>query len=65
MSDSFATPWIVAHQALLSMGLPRQEYWNGFPFPYYIYIYGLPRWTEEPGGLQSTGSQKIWTQLSD
>ena len=22
-------------------------------------------WTEEPGGLQSMGSQKTWTQLSD
>ena len=22
-------------------------------------------WTEEPGGLQSMGSQKGWTQLSD
>ena len=22
-------------------------------------------WTEEPGGLQSVGSQKHWTQLSD
>ena len=22
-------------------------------------------WTEEPGGLQSMGSQKNWTQLSD
>ena len=22
-------------------------------------------WTEEPGGLQSTGSQKNWTQLRD
>ena len=22
-------------------------------------------WTEEPGGLQSTGSQKSWTGLSD
>ena len=22
-------------------------------------------WTEEPGGLQSKGSQKSWTQLSD
>ena len=27
------TPWTVAHQAPLSMGFPRQEYWNGFPFP--------------------------------
>ena len=29
----FATPWTVAHQAPLSMGFPRQEYWNGLPFP--------------------------------
>jgi len=29
----FATPWTVAHQALLSMGFPRQEYWSGLPFP--------------------------------
>ena len=27
------TPWTIAHQALLSMGFPRQEYWNGLPFP--------------------------------
>ena len=33
MSDSFSTPWIVAHQASLSMGFPRQEYWSGLPFP--------------------------------
>ena len=33
MSDSFATPWIVAHQAPLSMGFPRQEYSSGLPFP--------------------------------
>ena len=29
----FATPWIVAHQAPLSMGLLRQEYWSGLPCP--------------------------------
>ena len=29
----FATPWIVAHQAPLSMGFSRQEYWSGLPFP--------------------------------
>ena len=28
MSDS-ATPWTVAHQAPLSMGFSRQEYWSG------------------------------------
>ena len=27
------TPWTVAHQAPLSMGFFRQEYWNGLPFP--------------------------------
>ena len=26
-------PWTVAHQAPLSMGFPRQEYWSGLPFP--------------------------------
>ena len=29
----FTTPWIVASQATLSMGFPRQEYWSGLPFP--------------------------------
>ena len=29
----FATPWTVSHQAPLSVGFSRQEYWNGKPFP--------------------------------
>ena len=29
----FATPRTVAHQAPLSMGFSRQEYWNGLTFP--------------------------------
>ena len=28
----FAKPWTVAHQAPLSMGFFRQEYWSGLPF---------------------------------
>ena len=28
-----ATLWIAAHQAPLSTGFSRQEYWNGVPFP--------------------------------
>ena len=28
MSDSFATPWAVAHQAPLSMGFSKQVYWS-------------------------------------
>ena len=37
-----ATPWIVAHQAPLSMGFPWQEYWSGLPFP-------SPRGLPDPG----------------
>ena len=37
-----ATPWTVAHQAPLSMGFSRQEYWSGLPFP-------------SPGDLPDTG----------
>ena len=29
----FETPWTAAHQAPLSMGFSRQEYWTGLPFP--------------------------------
>ena len=29
----YGTPWTVAHQALLSMGFSREEYWSGLPFP--------------------------------
>ena len=29
----FATPWSVAHQAPLSMGFSRQEYWSGLSCP--------------------------------
>ena len=32
MSDSFATPWNVVHQASLFMEFSRQEYWSGLPF---------------------------------
>ena len=29
----FATLWTVVHQAPLSMGFSRQEYWSGLPCP--------------------------------
>ena len=32
VSDSLVTPWTVAHQAPLSMGFSRQEYWSGLTF---------------------------------
>ena len=42
MSNSFVTPWTVAHQAPLSLGFSRQEYWSGLPFL-------SPRDLPEPG----------------
>ena len=30
---TFQTPWTAAHQAPPSMGVSRQEYWSGLPFP--------------------------------
>ena len=38
----FVTSETVAHQALLSMGFSRQEYWSGSPFP-------SPRHLPNPG----------------
>ena len=38
---TLVTPWTVARQAALSMGLSRQEYWSALPCPSptsYIYI---------------------------
>ena len=46
MSDSFATPWTVAHQAPLCMGFPRQEEWSGLTFP-------------SPGDLPHPGIQPV------
>ena len=33
VTQSLATPWTAAYQALPSMGFSRQEYWSGLPFP--------------------------------
>ena len=32
VSNSFVTSWTAVHQASLSMGFARQEYWSGQPF---------------------------------
>ena len=33
VSNSLRPPRTVTHQAPLSMGFPRQEYWSGLSFP--------------------------------
>ena len=44
-----ATPWTVARQAPLSMGFPRQDYWNGSPFlsPGDLPNSGIELWSPE------------------
>ena len=42
----FTTPWIVAHQAPLSVGFSRQEYWSKLPCP-------------PPGDLPDPGTEPI------
>ena len=42
------TLWIVAHKAPLFMGIPKQEYWSGLPFPSPGY---LPHPRTEPTSL--------------
>ena len=39
----FAIPWTATHQAPLSMGFSRQEYWSGAPVPSPISLNSLPK----------------------
>ena len=34
LCPTLCDPWIAAHQASLSTGFSRQEYWSGLPFPF-------------------------------
>ena len=54
----FATPWTVAHQAPLSTGFLRQEYWSGLPFPT---LGDLPNPRIEPMSLASPALQAFFT----
>ena len=47
----FANPQTVARQAPLAMGFPRQEYWNGLPFP-------------SPGDIPSPGMEPTSPELA-
>ena len=47
----FVTLWIIVHQAPLSMGFSRQEYWSGLPFP-------------PPGSLPDPGCVEAACRLS-
>ena len=43
---TLVTPWLIAIQAVRFMGFPKQEYWNGLPFP-------------SPGNLPDTGTEPV------
>ena len=48
---SFVATQTVAHQAPLSMGFPRQEYWSGLPFL-------------SPGALPDPGIKPVFPALA-
>ena len=50
MSNSFVTPWTVAHQAPLFMGFSKQDYWSGLSFPF-------------PGDLPNPGMEPVSSAL--
>ena len=47
----FETLWSIAHEAPLSMGFPRQEFWSGLPFP-------------SPGDLPNPGVEPVSPALA-
>ena len=56
MSNSFVTPWAVAHQALLSLGFSRQVYWSGLPFP----SPGESSWPRDRTRVSCTGRRVLY-----
>ena len=75
----FVTPWTAAHQALLSMGFSRQEYWSGLlcPPPGDLPNPGIEPWSPalqadalpwEPSGNRLTNStihflEQVWIPI--
>ena len=69
------TPWTAAHQARLSLGFSRQEYWSRLPFPSPIHACMLSHfsrvrlcatpWTAAHQAPLSTGfsRQEYWSGL--
>ena len=54
----FATTWTVVHQAPLSMGFSRQEYWSGLPFP-------SPGYLPDPGIIHGSPALQANSLLSE
>ena len=75
LSYSFVTPWTVVHQAPLSMGFLKQQYWSGLPFlfPGSFLDPGIEptnphllHWPEDSLPLTYTGSSYcLWSQVQN
>ena len=52
------TPWTAAHQAPLSMGFSRQEYWSGVPLPSPMMVLDYQKMT----GVYFTQKTHVYTQ---
>ena len=50
----FATPWTVVHQAPLSMGFSRQDYWSRLPFPSSVAL-------QNPGSTRHALASRFFT----
>ena len=64
-----ATPWTAAHQAPLSMGVSRQEYWSGVPLPSLIpgdsCCLSSPPWKSTEARFFSQSFWRGWGQAHD
>ena len=58
-----ATPWTVAHQAPLSMGFSRQEYWSGVPLPSPNSSCRYLKISQSPSLLETSCKRLSWKQL--
>ena len=59
----FSTPWTLAHQAPLSMGFSRQEYWSGMACPHALLqrVFLTRGWTH-PSCVSCAGRRVLYHQ---
>ena len=55
----FVTLWTVAHQARLSIGFSRQEYWSGLPFPSPVYESEKWKWSRSVMSIKPVCSRLV------
>ena len=58
----FERLWTIAHQAPLSMGLFRQEYWSGLPFLSPTNYHGVSHIAVSFQGMPFTGEGREWVE---